>query len=73
MPVEKEDCDCCMNTIDVCPECGSYKITTIDNPLTPRPRNLVVYNKEEKQTYKSVCYDCGWSEEVLVTVELLDE
>lgn len=69
MPLVRDRCNGCNKSMVVCPECGSGKVTPLDNLKAPSPRKLVIYNKDREVTYKSVCWDCGWSEKVKVTVE----
>lgn len=76
MPLERRRCDECGTEEPVCPECGSKKVTPRDNPHQKSPNALVDYGTDHRdepytQQYTHVCWDCGWSEERIVTVETL--
>lgn len=69
MPVEKSRCGECGEQENACPECGSNKVTPLDNPQTPKPTTVAIYGGRKEETYTNVCWDCGWTEEVTVTFE----
>lgn len=69
MPIVKERCEGCGKRENVCPECGSYKVTPLDNPGTPKPTKIASHGGPDEQEYTNVCWNCGWKENVTVTFE----
>jgi hypothetical protein len=70
MPLIKERCSGnCGCVISKCPECEGTMVTPRDNPERPTPNELIDYGDGEEITYRHVCWECGWGEEVTVTVE----
>jgi hypothetical protein len=73
MPLIEEGCDSCGSKKDKCPECGSDFVTPRDNPGQRSPNHHVDYGGEGIFTYKHICWDCGWSEEVTVEITREDK
>lgn len=70
MPVEDHRCERCLQKRDVCPDCGSPHVTRRENMYAPSPNEVVDYGvDDEKVEYKHVCWDCGWDETVVMTIE----
>lgn len=70
MSLNKESCECCGNSRDRCPECNGHMVTPLDNPEARKPTEIAIYGEDEEvEEYKNVCWECGWSERVTVTIE----
>lgn len=84
MPLEKTRCDCCNEPQAVCPECGSRRATPRENIRLPLSSEVIDYGLSDgdfgrdgveklddggvRVEYEHVCWDCGWTETVEVTV-----
>ena len=69
MPLEKEECECCGDIRDVCPECGSEFVTPMDNPCMDDPMEVVKYGGMTVGEYTNVCWDCSWEERVSIEID----
>lgn len=68
MPIKQRRCSSCGEKENVCPICGSRKVTPMDEPGKPKPNDIVMYGDDGQYTYRNVCWDCGWHEDVTVTI-----
>lgn len=70
MPIEQSHCEKCGESEDVCPECGSGMVTARESESTLSPIQAVDYvPRDITIEYTHVCWDCGWTETVTMTVE----
>lgn len=79
MELTEERCGECGNRQRVCPECSSTKVTPfepidasdeiLDRPTMGPKEFIKVANDGDYTVFENACWDCGWSEEITVTVK----
>lgn len=78
MPLENQNCDSCGENRKVCPECGDHKVTPLEPKdfwreelsAGPSVKKFVQYAEDgESLTFSNLCWECGWEEQITVTVE----
>lgn len=68
MPLKKERCEGCGRTQNACPECGSNMVTPREN-MRVDILYVIDYTEESEVEQHHVCWECGWKEELTITIE----
>jgi len=74
--MDRVRCSECGEAQYICPECGGSKVMPNEDLQTPSVQQWVTELTEPGEhtlTIEDVCWECGWSQEKTITVEVSAE